>query len=70
MFSDYTRMAGGHNPRPTKKERLRNRYMHKLSYFNERFDVPLCVGCGRCLDSCPSGLDIVEFIDRAGEVAL
>ncbi|MCL1975110.1 MAG: 4Fe-4S dicluster domain-containing protein, partial [Firmicutes bacterium] len=32
MFSEYTRMAGGHNPRPSTKERLRNRYLHKLSF--------------------------------------
>jgi len=67
MFSDYTRMAGGHNPRPTKKERVRNRFMHKLSYFNERYGMLLCVGCGRCVDKCPAHIDITEFIDRAGE---
>ena len=70
MFSDYTAMAGGHNPRPTKKERVRNRYMHKLSYFNERYGMTLCVGCGRCVDKCPSNMDITEFIDIAAEVAL
>lgn len=68
MFSDYTRMAGGHNPRPTKKERVRNRYMHKLSYFNERYGTTLCVGCGRCVGKCPAHMDISDFIDKAGEV--
>ena len=68
MFSDYTRMAGGHNPRPTKKERLRNRYMHKLSYFNERYGETLCVGCGRCIAKCPAHLDISEFIEKVSEV--
>jgi len=68
MFSDYTRMAGGANPRPTKKERLRNRYMHKLSYFNERYGETLCVGCGRCIANCPSHLDISEFIEKASEL--
>ena len=70
MFSDYTLMAGGHNPRPTKKERLRNRYMHKLSYFKERHDTSLCVGCGRCIKKCPAHLDITEFIDKAAEVTV
>lgn len=68
MFSDYTRMAGGHNPRPTKKERLRNRYLHKLCYFNERYGKTLCVGCGRCIAKCPAHLDISEFIEKVGEV--
>ena len=66
MFSDYSRMAGGHDPRPTKKERLRNRYLHKLSYFDERYGRTLCVGCGRCLAKCPAGLDIVSVIEWGG----
>ena len=70
MFTDYTLMAGGHNPRPTKKERLRNRYMHKLSYFKERHGTSLCVGCGRCVAKCPAHLDITEFIDKAAEVTV
>ncbi|HIZ08198.1 MAG TPA: 4Fe-4S dicluster domain-containing protein [Candidatus Eubacterium avistercoris] len=68
MFSDYTRMAGGHDPRPTKKERVRNRYMHKLSYFHERYGQHLCVGCGRCVEKCPAHMDITMFIDKAAEV--
>ncbi|SHI72714.1 4Fe-4S dicluster domain-containing protein [Parasporobacterium paucivorans] len=67
MFSDYSRMAGGHNPRPGKKERVRNRYMHKLSYFNERYETSLCAGCGRCADKCPAHMDITAFIDRVAE---
>lgn len=68
MFSDYARMAGGHDPRPSKKERVRNRYMHKLSYYNERYGMNLCVGCGRCVGSCPSSMDITDFINKAQEV--
>ena len=68
MFSDYARMAGGHDPRPSKKERVRNRYMHKLSYFNERYGTTLCVGCGRCVSKCPSGMDITDFINKVQEV--
>jgi ferredoxin len=66
MFSDNSRMAGGHNPRPTKKERLRNRYLHKLAYFDERYGKTLCVGCGRCLAKCPAGLDITAVIEWGG----
>jgi ferredoxin len=66
MFSDYSRMAGGHNPRPTKKERLRNRYLHKLAYFDERYGKTLCVGCGRCISKCPASLDITEVIEWGG----
>ncbi|MCL1836429.1 MAG: 4Fe-4S dicluster domain-containing protein [Treponema sp.] len=67
MFSEYARMAGGHNPRPTAKERLRNRYLHKLSYFSERNGFNLCVGCGRCVAKCPAGLDISKAAEMIGE---
>lgn len=67
MFSDYNRMAGGHNPRPTKKERVRNRYLHKLSFFKDRYGQLLCVGCGRCIEKCPAHMDISAFIDNAAK---
>jgi ferredoxin len=67
MFSEYTRMAGGHNPRPSTRERLRNRYMHKLSFFAERYGQGLCVGCGRCIQKCPVGLDISRVIETIGK---
>ena len=69
MFSDYNRIAGGYTPRPTKKERLRNRFLHKLSYFHQRTGMNLCVGCGRCVSACPSRIDITEIIDRMAEVS-
>lgn len=62
MFGEYTQMAGGHNPRPGKKERVRNRFLHKLQYFNEKHDMSLCVGCGRCIAKCPVNMDITKFI--------
>lgn len=68
MFPEYTRMAGGHNPRPTGKERVRNRYMHKLTFFAQRYGTGLCVGCGRCIEKCPVGMDITKVIELAGEV--
>ena len=66
MFSEYTAMAGWHNPRPTKKERVRNRFMHKLCFFEERYGKTLCVGCGRCVECCPVALDITRLIDDIG----
>lgn len=69
MFSEYTAMAGGHNPRPAKIDRVRNRFMHKLSYFEERYGKTLCVGCGRCVADCPVGIDITALIDRIGELS-
>lgn len=66
MFGHFTQMAGGHNPRPSRKERVRQRFMHKLQYYPEVFGEIACVGCGRCLRSCPVNLDIVQAIKALG----
>ncbi|NPV26878.1 MAG: 4Fe-4S ferredoxin [Firmicutes bacterium] len=70
MFPEYTQMAGGHNPRPTKVERVRQRFSHKLRYFPERYGMYQCTGCGRCLRQCPMGIDIVSIINTVREVAV
>lgn len=60
MCKDFTKMAHG-NPRKTKLERFRQRYMHKLVYFPENHQgTYACVGCGRCLQKCPVNLNIVK----------
>lgn len=58
----FTKLAGGHNPRPTKAARLRQFYAHKFVYFPERFGVTQCVGCGRCAHFCPVNIDIRETL--------
>ncbi|MEW5784174.1 MAG: 4Fe-4S dicluster domain-containing protein [Bacillota bacterium] len=66
MYKEFTVMAGGHNPRLTRKERVRQRFLHKLQYFPENYGVYACVGCGRCLRSCPVNLDVVQAIRALG----
>ncbi len=62
MFPLTTMHASGHNPRPTGKERFRQRFMHKLKYFLDDFQTLMCVGCGRCIQYCPVNIDIREII--------
>ena len=67
MYSDFTKMAGG-NPRLTQKERFRQRFMHKLVYFPENNGGEFgCVGCGRCLASCPIHMNIIKVMKRLAE---
>jgi ferredoxin len=59
----FTLHASGHNPRPSKTERMRQRIMHKFFYAVENFGRTFCVGCGRCVRSCPVNLDLRESIE-------
>lgn len=68
QFANFTRAAGGHQPRPSKKERTRQRFLHKLRYFVDRYGDFGCVGCGRCLEKCPVNLDIAQIINKVKEV--
>jgi len=60
----FTLEAGGHNPRPAKYRRWRQRSMHKFVYYKERFGVNLCVGCGHCTISCPVNISIFEVVNH------
>jgi ferredoxin len=67
MYSDFTKMAAA-NPRLTQKERFRQRFMHKLVYYPMEHDgLRSCVGCGRCLESCPIHMNIVKVIKAVNE---
>lgn len=64
MYSDFTMMAHGNN-RTTQLQRFRQRFMHKLVYFPTNNEgVFSCTGCGRCVDLCPSGLNILKVIKK------
>jgi len=58
MYPLFTMHASGHNPRPTRKERMRQRIMHKFVYSMEQYGKRFCVGCGRCVINCPVNLDL------------
>lgn len=62
-FLSFTKMAA-HQPRPELFQRFRNRIMHKFSYFVENFGEIGCVGCSRCNEICPVGIDFIEVIER------
>ncbi|TET83878.1 MAG: sulfite reductase [Anaerolineales bacterium] len=59
---NYRAVAGGHNPRVTKGQRLRNRFFCKFHYIPVEYGLSGCVGCGRCIEACPVNIDIVEVL--------
>jgi sulfhydrogenase subunit beta (sulfur reductase) len=58
----YSLETSGHNPRPTTRERIRQRLMHKFNYYPKTFGQVACVGCGRCIIYCPVHFDIRQAI--------
>lgn len=60
LYRDYAVVAGGHNFRADRADRVRNRYYHKQEAFVREFGKPSCVGCGRCIENCPTGINVVE----------
>lgn len=64
MFPLYTYETSGHNPRPTGRERWRQRLNHKFHYHVELYNQPACVGCGRCIVNCPVNIDIRKVVEE------
>ncbi|MDR2301279.1 MAG: 4Fe-4S dicluster domain-containing protein [Deltaproteobacteria bacterium] len=66
----FTVHGTGHNPRPTKTERVRQRFMHKLKYIPLKQDgVRGCTGCGRCVVMCPVNIDIRSVALKMAQTA-
>jgi sulfhydrogenase subunit beta (sulfur reductase) len=64
MYPLFTLHGSGHNPRNTKMQRVRQRFMHKLKYYVDKYgDGIQCVGCGRCVQHCPVNIDIRKVCD-------
>ncbi|TET21518.1 MAG: 4Fe-4S ferredoxin [Candidatus Stahlbacteria bacterium] len=67
LYEGYTLETSGHNPRPSGRERWRQRLMHKFSYFPQVFGSYQCLGCGRCGRACPVNINIAELAAKAVE---
>ncbi|MDH3528357.1 MAG: 4Fe-4S dicluster domain-containing protein [Acidobacteriota bacterium] len=58
---DFSYIHGG-NVRSSAKSRYRQWMTHKLSAWIDQFETSGCVGCGRCITWCPTGIDITEEV--------
>ncbi len=63
-FSLYFAHVHGGSVRTSASSRYRQWYLHKLVTWHDQFGESGCVGCGRCITWCPTGIDITEAIDH------
>jgi ferredoxin len=61
---DFARVAGGHNFRAKRWQRVRHRWHRKFLYLYRHFGRPYCTGCGRCSRACTADINIVEVTNR------
>ena len=59
MFKEYSMVAGGQNFREARAERLKLWYTHKLQSFTGAYQKYSCVGCGRCIMTCPVDINVL-----------
>lgn len=65
LYSCYTLEASGHNPRAQRRDRVKARFFHKLSYqFAKELEAHGCVGCGRCITACLGSNDMPTVTAR------
>ena len=64
LLEDFAKVAGGHNFRKTRGERLRHRFNRKFQFQVDKFGGLFCVGCGRCSRACLVNINIVEITNK------
>lgn len=62
-LSGFAQIAGGHNFRPDRSQRLRHRLYKKYQYLMTLYGTAFCTGCGRCGRSCPVDINIVDTVN-------
>lgn len=68
MLRNFTETAGGGMARKTQGANMRFKLLHKFFDYGLRFgEGSMCVGCGRCIDRCPKGIDFLDTVNEFAE---
>ncbi|MFZ5648327.1 MAG: 4Fe-4S dicluster domain-containing protein [Bacillota bacterium] len=63
-FERFAQIAGNLNIRGEKSSRYKHRLYDKFYYNVKRYGAISCVGCGRCIEFCPSHIDVRAALRR------
>jgi len=61
---EFALVAGGHNFRNERWQRVRHRWHRKFLYLYRRLGRPYCTGCGRCSRACTADINIVDISNQ------
>ncbi len=61
---EFALVAGGHNFRGERWQRVRHRWHRKFLYLYRRLGRPYCAGCGRCSRACTADINIVDVSNQ------
>lgn len=64
FYAEFSELAGGLKFLKTTAERIHFWYYHKFVRIPEEYDLPGCVGCNRCSEVCPAGIEIKKVLAR------
>lgn len=57
---EFALVAGDHNYRAERWQRVKHRWHRKFLYLLNQFGRPFCTGCGRCSRACTADINIVD----------
>jgi sulfhydrogenase subunit beta (sulfur reductase) len=64
FYPDFSRIAGPHRFLNSSEARIYYWYEHKFVRDPQRYHVPGCVRCGRCVKACPVDINIFKNLQR------
>lgn len=70
QYPGFARVAAGEDSLKRLSLRFSNRYLCKYVWKPERFKVPACTGCGRCIDACIGRINKNEVIEQMAPHAI
>ena len=64
QLQEFALVAGGHNFRGERWQRVRHRWHRKFLYLYRRLGRPYFTGCGRCSRACTADINIVDVSNQ------
>jgi ferredoxin len=63
QYLDFALVAGPHNFRGERSDRVRHRWFRKFVRLLREYGKPFCVGCGRCTQGCTAGIGLTSVLN-------